>query len=49
MSPGLPGPSGVMPIWEEPARPATVTTELTLPPLDESDGDPSGGPSESGG
>jgi hypothetical protein len=32
-----------------PGRPATVTTELTLPELDESGGDPPGGPSGSGG
>ena len=32
-----------------PGRPATVTTELTLPQLDESVGDPSGFPSGSGG
>ena len=32
-----------------PGRPATVTTELTLPPLDEGEGDPPGYPSWSGG
>ena len=32
-----------------PGRPATATTELTLPQLDESVGDPSGFPSGSGG
>ena len=30
-----------------PGRPATVTTELTLPHLDESEGDPPGGPAGS--
>ena len=32
-----------------PGRPATVTTELTLPPLDQGEGDPPGYPSWSGG
>jgi uncharacterized protein (TIGR00369 family) len=32
-----------------PGRPATVTTELTLPPLDEGEGDPPGYPSGYGG